>query len=57
VDVWIVVGFTGQVYGAYTTERKALVRYEELNRSGVPVQEPVHSTLNKEKDDVIQNDE
>lgn len=55
MEIWVVVGFTGQVYGVYTTKRKALHNYETLKRDGVPVIEPIHSHLNQDREPVHGN--
>jgi hypothetical protein len=50
MDIWVLAGFMGQVYGAYTTERRAMSQYEILKRDGVAVIEPIHIQLNKERE-------
>jgi hypothetical protein len=47
MDVWVVAGYMGQVYGVYTTEKRAATRKEELERDGVKTTDPIHTTVNK----------
>ena len=48
-EVWVVVGFAGQVHGVFTTEKRAKVAIEHLSRDGVGVDlEARHLILNKD---------
>lgn len=56
MDVWVVHGFMGQIYGAFTTERKARIRQAHLKRDGVP--SDIHLTrLNWDGDHEIEDNE
>ena len=48
MDVWVVVGYAGQVHGVYTTEKGALIAREHMERDGIGTLDPVHMSLNKD---------